>query len=185
MRNWFLTPIIMILPMCVLADITAGQQKAGLCLLCHKPDFPGASLPTLEGQHADYIYNQLVSFKEKQRDDTAMQTNASSLSEQDMRDIAEYFASQPPKYGTYRLDLEKVARGKLKAGSLNCAQCHKADYTGNGGIPRLAGMEPRYVAYEIMAFTDGERSHPAINSDSEISSDEAIELGEYFAQIRP
>ena len=44
-----------------------------------------------------------------------MQTNASTLSEQDMRDIAEYFASRPPTFGTYNLDPEKVANGKSKA----------------------------------------------------------------------
>lgn len=185
MRHIYLASLIAILPVYALADIAAGQQKAGLCLLCHKLDFQGATLPTLEGQQAAYLSNQLVAFKEKRRDDTAMQTNASTLSEQDMRDIAEYFASRPPMYGTYNLDPEKIANGESKASSLKCGQCHEADYTGRGEVPRLAGMEPRYVAFEIMAFKNGERSHPLINPDSAISSDDATELGEYFAQLRP
>lgn len=166
-----------------LADADAGQQKAQFCLICHKPDFPSDTLPTLQGQQAEYLRNQISAFREKRRSSPIMQTNAGALSDEDIRDIIEYFSSQPPLKVGFRLDPARVAVGKAASERRGCARCHQADYSGKGEVPRLAGMDPDYSAGQIEAFTRGERAHPEIGAQSGIPADEAVALGQYFAQV--
>ena len=112
-----------------------------------------------------------------------MQTNASALSEEDIRDIIDYFSSEPPMQADFELDPAQVAAGKATAENRGCAGCHQQDYSGKGEVPRLAGMDPAYSAKQIGAFTGGERAHPEIGAQSAISADDAAALGQYFAQV--
>src|SRR5918996_5742376 len=105
-------------PAIVHADAKAGEKKAQLCLLCHKPENPLAYIPTLEGQTREYLFNQMKAYKEKRRADPVMQTNVAALSARDMRDIADYFASRKPVRGTFPVDQAKAGRGKLSADAL-------------------------------------------------------------------
>lgn len=166
-----------------LADAQAGKKKAQLCLICHKPGFAAATLPTLEGQQAEYLRNQIVAFKENRRSSPIMQTNVKALSDEDIRDIVDYFSSSPPANVTFGLDATQVAAGKDAAESRGCARCHLPDYSGNGEIPRLAGMDPAYTATQIEAFVRGERAHPEIGKQSGISSADTAALAQYFAQV--
>ena len=74
-------------------DIKAGSKKAKACQVCHgnggKSTNP--SYPRLAGQHAKYIIKQLKAFKSGTRKDPIMNGMASTLSEQDMEDVAVFF----------------------------------------------------------------------------------------------
>lgn len=74
-------------------DIKAGSQKARACQVCHgvggKSTNP--TYPRLAGQHAKYIIKQLKAFKSGTRKDPIMNGMASTLSEQDMEDVAVFF----------------------------------------------------------------------------------------------
>ncbi len=113
-----------------------------------------------------------------------MQTNVAQLSERDMRDIADYFASRKPVRGTFPLDEAKASRGKARAEALKCAACHKDDYSGNKEVPRLAGVEPRYIAPQLVAFAEGKRAHPPFEGMRQLSPEEAEDLAQYFAQLQ-
>jgi len=176
--------ILTVLTAVAQADAVAGKQKSQFCLICHKLDNPVASVPTLEGQTRVYLRNQILAFKEKRRSDQVMQSNVMALTEEDIRDIVDYFASSPPMQGSFRLDPEKIANGASKSMALKCAECHKPDYSGEKEVPRLAGMDPQYVASQIEAFSEGKRMHPLINPGSKISSAGASDLAQYFAQIK-
>jgi cytochrome c553 len=168
------------------ADANVGEKKAQLCLACHKPSSAVLyHLPTLDGQNREYLYNQLKAYKEKRRDDLAMQTNTANLSTKDMQDIAEYFASRKPVRGSFPRDAVKASRGKLKIQSLPCATCHKADFSGNKDIPRLAGADPRYISRQIAAFAAGRRDHPPVGADAmrQLSEEDAEDLAQYFAEL--
>jgi cytochrome c553 len=165
------------------ADAKAGEKKAQLCLLCHKPNNLTASVPTLEGQTREYLYNQIKAYKEKRRPDPAMQTNVARLSEQDMRDLADYFSSQKPVRASAQLDTAKIAKGKSKTESLNCGTCHMPDFSGKKEVPRLAGMDARYVALQLVAFGSGKRPHPQVDGLNGISGDDAEDLAQYFAHL--
>src|SRR5687768_10877059 len=96
MKHLLLVLLIGFAPVRILASAEAGEKKAQICVLCHKPNNPMAYVPTLEGQTPEYLYAQLKAFKERRRSDSVMQTNAMTLSEKDMRDLAAYFASRRP-----------------------------------------------------------------------------------------
>jgi cytochrome c553 len=140
-------------------------------------------VPLLEGQTREYLYNQLKAYKEKRRPDPGMQTNTANLSDRDMRDIADYFASQKPVRVSFPLDATTVSRGKSKAEALKCATCHMPDYSGKKDIPRLAGLEPRYIAPQLVAFAGGKRAHPPADGMRDLSAANAEDLAQYLAQL--
>lgn len=79
-------------------DPEEGRYKAQTCLGCHGVAdygnvYPSYKVPKLGGQHAEYIISALEAYKSGQREHPTMQAQARALSEQDMQDIAAYFAS--------------------------------------------------------------------------------------------
>jgi cytochrome c553 len=75
-----------------------GKTKSATCVACHgesgaKPIM--AIYPILAGQHADYLAKALADYKSGARKDPIMAGMAGALSEQDIADIAAYFAAQP------------------------------------------------------------------------------------------
>ncbi len=79
-------------------DPQAGRYKAQTCLGCHGVSgysnvYPSYHVPKVGGQNAAYIVSALKAYKAGKRDHETMQAQASSLTEQDMQDIAAYFAS--------------------------------------------------------------------------------------------
>jgi cytochrome c553 len=80
-------------------DAAAGQVKAIPCMGCHGIPgyfnvYPSYRVPKLGGQHADYLVSALKAYQEGLRGHRTMQAQAASLSDQDMTDIAAFFASQ-------------------------------------------------------------------------------------------
>jgi len=78
-------------------DAAVGKQKAQTCMGCHGSPgysnvYPTYHVPKLGGQHAEYIVAALKAYANQQRSHMTMHANAVSLSEQDMADIAAYFA---------------------------------------------------------------------------------------------
>lgn len=82
-------------------DATAGKTKAATCIACHGANGVGIApmFPNLAGQKAAYIETQLKAFKSGARkggNSAQMAPMVSALSDQDMADLAAFFASLPP-----------------------------------------------------------------------------------------
>lgn len=80
------------------ADAAAGKTKAFTCMGCHGipgyfNSYPSFHVPKLGGQHAEYLVAALQAYKAGQRSHKTMQAQAQTLSEQDMQDIAAFFAA--------------------------------------------------------------------------------------------
>ncbi len=78
-------------------DPQAGRDKAVTCVGCHgvpgyRNSYPSFRVPKLGGQHADYLVSALKAYRDGERGHQTMQAQARQLSEQDMQDIAAYFA---------------------------------------------------------------------------------------------
>lgn len=78
-------------------DPVAGERKAKTCMGCHgvpgyRNAYPSYHVPRLGGQHAEYLVSALKDYANGNRPHDTMQAQAASLSEQDMWDIAAYFA---------------------------------------------------------------------------------------------
>ncbi|CAB3795830.1 c-type cytochrome [Pararobbsia alpina] len=158
-------------------DVSRGQQIATtVCIACHAADgnSPSAAFPKLAGQHAEYLYKALKDFvkqpgaKAPQRQNPIMLGMASALTDQDMRNVSEYFSTQTPKPGAAKNPAtialgEKIWRGGIsEKGVPACASCHGA--TGAGvptQYPRLSGQWQDYTVAQLAAFQHGTRNDSA------------------------
>ncbi len=77
------------------ADATAGKEKAQMCVVCHGLDgiakVPDA--PNLAGESAIYTTRQLEAFKSGERQHPQMSVIAQGLSDEDIADLAAWYAS--------------------------------------------------------------------------------------------
>lgn len=79
-------------------DVERGTVKGETCLGCHGVGsytnvYPTYRVPKLGGQHPEYIVAALKAYRSGDRSHTTMKAQASTLTDQDMEDIAAYFAS--------------------------------------------------------------------------------------------
>lgn len=77
-------------------NVAAGKQKAAACTSCHGDEEKPAegAFPRLASQYESYLVKALQDYKSGSRKHAMMGAIASSLSEEDMLDIAAYYASQ-------------------------------------------------------------------------------------------
>lgn len=165
-----------------LADAKAGEAKAQLCILCHREAPDKRFAPTLEGQPVDYLVAAIMAFKAGRRVDPAMNANVANLSQADVRDIAEFFASRPVPARGQELEPDKVKAGERLAAEMKCGACHGAGYHGSGATARLAGQKPSYLVWQMEAMRGGRRSHPT--GLSALKSAEDLEnVASYLASL--
>ena len=148
-------------------DATAGAAKAPVCFACHGPGGNGAinpEWPKLAGQHSSYIAEQLGAFKGAQRKNPVMLGQASALSDDDMHNLAAYFAAQPAVPGVASKDAIAVAQPLYRAGDAArgipaCAACHGPTGAGNAAaqFPRIGGQNSAYAANQLKSYKSGER----------------------------
>lgn len=149
-------------------DAGLGRAKAASCAGCHGEDGNSVSpeWPKLAGQGEAYIIKQLTNFKSGARQNAIMNGMAAALSEQDMADVAAFFASQKRKIGNANKDLlsqgEKLYRGGNSASGVSaCLGCHGPSGAGNPAakFPSLGGQHATYVANQLKGFKDGVRTN--------------------------
>ena len=78
-------------------NVEAGKQKSQVCQACHGPDGNGTGddqYPRLAGQYADYLLKSLKDYKSGARNNAIMAGFVATLSEQDMADLAAFYAAQ-------------------------------------------------------------------------------------------
>lgn len=147
-------------------SVEAGRTKSGTCAACHGVD--GNSVtpdwPMLAGQHASYIVRQLRAFKNGERTDVTMKPFADLLSDQDVLDVAAYFAAQTPTPKGADPTLvnlgQQIYRGGVpERGIAACIACHGPEGTGNplAAYPRISGQHAAYTTKQLNAYAAGER----------------------------
>lgn len=77
-------------------DASAGKKKAESCGACHGADGNSSdgSIPTLAAQHEGYLIKALKDYRTGKRNNPIMKGMAASLTEDDVRDVSAYYASQ-------------------------------------------------------------------------------------------
>ena len=150
-------------------DPSAGEAKAAICASCHGP--AGNSInpewPKLAGQHAKYTAKQIRDFKAGvTRNNALMAPMIAGLSDQDIEDIAAYYAAQSGTGGFASEDLhalgERIYRGgNMEAGVPACIACHGPRGAGNdpAGFPSVAGQHATYTAMQIEDWRTGIRAN--------------------------
>jgi cytochrome c553 len=173
------------------ADIDAGRSLAERsCKSCHGLDGKGAGpgIPNLAAQREGYLLASLNEYKEGKRHHSGLRELATKMSAADMRNIAAYYAAQPPVKATAASDVKHSSPYELgKTLSAGCAGCHGED--GNAktpGTPSLAGQQPVYLVVAIHEYHRGDR---AIGSMQSMLSDshrlELESLAIYFSTQTP
>ncbi len=149
-------------------DAKAGQTKAAMCGACHGADGNSAApnFPKLAGQGERYLLKQMNDIKSGNRNILEMTGLLTNMSEQDMADIAAYFASQNMSVGAADPALVKAGEalfrgGKLAEGMPACTGCHSPNGAGNdaAGFPQLGGQHAQYVAKQLTDFREGNRTN--------------------------
>lgn len=147
-----------------------------VCAACHSADGNSAAPanPKLAGQTAEYITKQLKNFKEGAKEpnkegarkSAVMGAMVANLTDQDMLNIAAYYAEKPIKSGSAKMPYDLGAKiyrgGNAGTGVPACAACHGA--TGQGipaQFPRLGGQHADYILAQLKAFRSGDRLNDA------------------------
>ena len=180
-------------------DAEAGKEKSQVCAACHGPngESPTDMYPHLAGQHEKYLLKQLKDFKlasetggEEGRNNAVMMGQVASLSEQDMADLAAFYASQDEPKGETPEDLiargeDFFRRGNPESNIPSCAGCHGPRGNGMGlaAFPDISGQHAAYTKSQLEMFRSGERANDPngmMQGVAEKMTDEEIELMSKF-----
>ena len=178
------------------ADPAKGQATAtAVCGACHTFDGSRGSPanPILQGQHPEYLVKQLTEFKAGKRDNAIMKGFASALSDEDMKNVAAFYAGKAAKPGfaknkaTVALG-EKIYRGGIAERKVPaCSGCHGPSGAGiPAQYPRLAGQHSDYTEAQLTAFRAGGRGNSAQMSAiaAKMSEREIKAVADYIAGLR-
>ncbi len=165
------------------APDTMAERVRG-CTACHGTQGQGTDndyFPRLAGKPAEYLYNQLVNFRDGRRKYPPMNYLLTYLNDDYLHEIAQHFSEQRPPYPTPAkptLPATTVERGrqlalhgdparKLPA----CVACHGTALTGmQPAIPGLVGLHSDYLSAQIGAWRSGTRHAKAPDCMHEIAS---------------
>ena len=136
------------------ADVEAGRRKSEPCAACHGPDgnatIPGT--PSLAGQPTFFTHWQLLKFRDGRRKDEQMSPFAANLSDDDMGDLAAFYAAQTPRPRASAVDPAKAAAGRELTIRHHCASCHMPKLQGQKQVARLAGQDLTYLLKLLRGF---------------------------------
>jgi cytochrome c553 len=167
-------------------DPAVGEKKFYTCYGCHGIDnyrnaYPNYTVPKLRHQHAAYIVSALQEYRSGDRPHATMHAQASSLSDQDIEDIAAYLqGGEPAKPG--------AASGKVPKQAAACVACHGEDGLGVAAplTPKpavIAGQHVDYLEEALTAYRNGRRKNVVMNGMAQLlTTDEDVRIvAAYFA----
>lgn len=208
LRFWAAVAVALVAPVAVAQGVVKGDLAKAqpivtqVCVACHAVDGNSAipANPNLAGQHPEYTYKQLRNFKSQggkpaERSNGVMAGMVANLSDDDMKNLAVYFAAQKPKSQAARdaalaKQGETIYRGGIQAkGVAACASCHAPNGTGMPAqFPRVAGQHAEYTAAQLTAFRAGQRANDPAQMmrmiAAKMSDQEIKAVSEYIAGLR-
>lgn len=162
------------------------EEQVQVCAACHGADgnSPQPGTPSLAGQPALTITNQMIYFRERLRQNDLMTPMARGLSDAEIQALAAWYADQPLETPDEAPDAALMSRGQELARQHRCASCHRADFSGHEQMPRLALQREDYLEQAMLAYREHTRGGPdttMIEVMREISDDEIQALAHYLA----
>jgi cytochrome c553 len=123
------------------------------------------------------------------RKNEAMEPIVAEMSDEDVRDLAAYFAALPPPSRPEGSDTDPALaeHGKAVATQRRCANCHKDDFAGQQATARLAFQREDYLLKALRDFKSGARSGGGVAAMPEtvypLNDDELRALAHYLARL--
>jgi cytochrome c553 len=176
----------------VIGDPVIGEKKFYTCYGCHGVEnyrnaYPDYSVPELRHQSAAYIIAALQEYKSGERPHPTMHAQASSLSDQDMADIAAYLQ------GSDEVKPSAAVSGPVPKQVAPCAACH-----GENGLgveapltpkpPVLAGQHADYLEQALTAYHNGRRKNVIMDGMAQLlptEEDIKVVAGYFSSQPSP
>lgn len=148
-------------------DATAGKNKSALCATCHGGE--GISMnplwPNLAGQHAKYSAKQLTEFRDGIRKNAVMAPMAAGLSDEDIADLAAFYASlpkpEPEGVDEKFVELGDAIYNSGADGVMACTACHGPNGAGleAAGFAKITGQKIDYTIKTLKDFRAGNRNN--------------------------
>lgn len=157
-------------------DASAGKDKVAVCAACHGADGNSAAptFPKLAGQGEKYLLKQLQDIRDGARPVPTMVGQLDGKSDQDLADMAAFYASQARSGGQTDPTLlalgEKVYRsGVAERNVAACVACHSPTGAGNApaGFPALAGQHAEYTSAQLRAYRKGQEDESGRTNDGD------------------
>jgi cytochrome c553 len=172
------------------AEAIANEMCAG----CHGADgnsmVPG--FPKLAGQQKVYLLRELKDYRSGKRVSEIMAPLVSTLSDQDVADLADFYAKQKPAPGVAgNPALLSVGKNLYLKGNSNtdvpsCDSCHEEDGSGSGKFPRVAGQHVDYALDQFRLYATGKRTNGSRVMQAvanRMSEEETRAVAEYMASM--
>jgi cytochrome c553 len=166
-------------------DPHRGKLISYTCLGCHGIDgyknaYPMYSVPKLEGQNPEYLAAALHGYRDGDRSHITMHDQAETLSDQDIADIASFFAGKPlPPGNASPADVPKAAQ--------LCTACHGKDGVAVAPMyPSLAGQHEDYLVRALEEYQNGGRKNPIMKGFAgNLKPADIAEIARYFSSLSP
>jgi cytochrome c553 len=135
-------------------------ERIAQCAGCHGEDGNSRmeNIPSLAGQPAFFVLNQLFLMREGVRRIEAMAPFVKDLKDDELDALSQHFAGLDPKPSEEKVDPALADRGAELASRLRCASCHLPNLAGTQQMPRLAKQRIDYLIYTLKAYRDDKRS---------------------------
>lgn len=158
-------------------------ERLEACAACHGE--AGRSdqeryFPSIAGKPAGYLESQLHNFRDGRRRHTIMESMLALMSDDYLKDIADYYARQEPNWTppVSAWPEKSLARGRVlvekgdpELNLPSCAACHGESLKGVApSIPSLLGVRPEYLSAQLGAWRSGTRRAEAPDCMAEIAS---------------
>lgn len=178
-------------PLSLTGDAARGETLAYTCSGCHGVAgavnaYPTYHVPKLGGQNADYIEVALQGYRASLRSHPTMQAQAMELDDQDIADVAAYFASLEDES---EVGIFAAAGADIEAGreqSATCQSCHGADGIAQSPQwPNLAGQHESYLVEALRQYGDGQRKDPIMGAQAAPLDAETVEQIAAFYASQP
>jgi cytochrome c553 len=180
-------------PLAVQAQAPTGDDKRGkelayTCNGCHaisnyKNVYPTYSVPKLYGQRPEYLVSALKAYKSGERSHGTMHSQAQSMNEQDMADVAVYLAG-PEVLTASKNDVPATARPKA---SETCLACHGTNGVGiTADYPTISGQHQDYLERALHDYQKGGRKNPVMaGMAATLTAADIVQLSAYYASQKP
>lgn len=184
----------------VTGDAKAGANKVAMCIGCHgiygyKASFPEVyRVPEISGQNEKYLVSALTAYRKGDRKHPTMRGIAGSLTDQDIADVAAFYATNGVKEGAADLPAPKEPDAKvaelLKKGA--CVSCHGDNFSKpiDPSYPKIAGQYPDYLYVALRSYRDDRhrtwgRGNPIMAGMAKQFSDAELKAIAYYVGSLP
>ena len=142
-----------------LAQGGSFAEKLQLCGACHGEDGNSKmeKIPSLAGQPAFFILNQLFLMREGVRKVEAMAPIVKDLKDDDLDKLSKHFAAQQPKRSDEKLDRTLAKRGGEVVEQRRCTSCHLRTLAGQDQVPRISKQRIDYLILALKSYRDTQR----------------------------